>query len=81
MTDRSDENGERVRWFEVQAEAAYERLYDAANPPAAAARYSDAKEFLTNAIALARKLGDDAAVARQEARLAHVKAVYRSQFT
>jgi hypothetical protein len=36
---------------------------------------------MRDAIVLARQLGQDATVTRLEARLAHIKAVFRSQFS
>ncbi len=75
MTDE-----ERLRFFEAKAEQAYDEMYDAITPGDAAARYSDAKEALYDAIGLARGLGRSAEAARLEARLDHIKAVYRSQF-
>ena len=44
MTD-----AQRLAWFEAQAEAAYDKMYDAASSTEAAARYSDAKEALHDA--------------------------------
>jgi hypothetical protein len=76
MTDE-----ERLAWFEAQAEGAYDKMYDARHSSNAAALYSDAKEALYEAIGLARRLGQDAVASRLEARLAHIKAVFRSQFT
>jgi hypothetical protein len=70
-----------LAWFEVQAEQAYDKMYDANHSTEAAARYSDAKEAMRDAIALARRLGQDATVTRLETRLAHIKAVFRSQFS
>ena len=75
----SDE--QRLAWFEAQAEAAYDKMYDVASSTEAAARYSDAKEALHDAIGLARRLGRDAVASRLEARLDHIKAVFRSQFS
>ena len=72
---------QRLAWLEAQAEAAYDKMYGAAHSTEAAARYSDAKEALRDAIALARRLGQGAEVIRLEARLAHIKAVFRSQFS
>ena len=74
MTER-----ERLAFFERQAEEAYSRMYDARGASDAAARYSDAKEALYSAIGIARQLADAAAVARLEARLEHIKSVFRSQ--
>ena len=76
MTER-----ERMTFLERQAEEAYDRMYDARSPSDATALYSDAKEALYTAIGIARALGDEAEQGRLEARLAHIKAVFRSQFT
>jgi hypothetical protein len=76
MTDE-----ERLAYLEAQAETAYDQMYDAMSSTDAAARYSDAKEALADAIALARRLRQDAVATRLEARLAHIKAVFRSQFS
>jgi hypothetical protein len=70
-----------LREFESKAEAAYDAMYDAHDPSAAGVCYSDAKEFFYEALGLARRMGAAGDVARLEARLTHVKAVYRSQFT
>jgi hypothetical protein len=76
MTDR-----ERMVFFEQQAEDALSRMYDAHSPSDATARYSDAKEALYSAIGIARQLADEESTQRLEARLAHIKAVFRSQFS
>ena len=75
MTDEA-----HLRRLEELAEAAYDQMYDAGSPRGAAAFYSDAKETFADAIALARQLGRREDVERLEKRLAHVKAVFRSQF-
>jgi UDP-3-O-acyl-N-acetylglucosamine deacetylase len=67
--------------LELRGEDAYSRMYDARNNTAAAGCYSEAKDFFRDAIARARTLGRTADVDRLEARLAHIKAVFRSQFT
>ena len=72
---------QRLAWFEAQAEAAYDKMYDATSSTDAAARYNDAKEAMRDAIGLARRLGQGAVAARLEARLAHIQAVFRSQFS
>jgi hypothetical protein len=72
---------ERLGWFEGRAEESYDLMYDARTTGDATARYSDAKEFFRSAIAVARSLGKSEVAARLETRLAHVKAVFRSQFT
>jgi hypothetical protein len=71
---------ERLQFLEAEAEAAYAKMYDARNPSEAGVCYSDAKEALYDAIGLARSLGQADETARLEARLAHIKAVFRSQF-
>jgi hypothetical protein len=71
----------RLRWLEQQAELAYEAMYDAPAGSATAARYSDVKEFMSDAITLARHLGHAATAERLTLRLSEIKAVYRSQFT
>jgi len=71
----------RLDALERAAEAAYDLMYDAHSPSDATMHYSDAKEALYTAIGDARRLGDEAAAERLSKRLAHIKAVFRSQFT
>ena len=63
-------------WLVASAEDAIERMYE---PLTATGAYSDAKDFLCDAIGLAGRLGLVEEVARLEARLAEVKAVFRGQ--
>ena len=70
-----------IIYFERQAEEAYTKMYDAPSPSDATARYSDAKEALFTAIGIARDLGEEDSLLRLEARLAEIKAVFRSQFS
>lgn len=70
---------ERLKWLEAQGEQAYDAMYDARF--GTAGHYSDAKEFFGDAIALARELGLDEDAERLAKRLAHIKQVYRSQFS
>ena len=72
---------ERMEFFERQGEEAYGRMYDATSPSDATARYSDAKEAFYSAIGIARQLEDATSAERLEARLAAIKAVFRSQFS
>ena len=72
---------ERLAFFEQRAEEAYARMYDVHSASDSTACYSDAKEALYSAIGIARELADATAVARLEARLEHIKAVFRSQFS
>lgn len=71
----------RLRLLEEAAEKAYSDMYEARSPTVAAALYSDAKECLHDAIALARSLGRHGEAERLGKRLAHIKAVFRSQFS
>lgn len=73
-------DADQLARIEAQAEAAYDKMYDAVHPGDAAARYSDTKEALHDAISLAARLGRTQDAARLTARLNHVKAVFRSQF-
>jgi hypothetical protein len=79
--EHGDDPEAGLRWLEQQAELAYEAMYDAPPGAALAGRYSDAKEFLYDAIALAQRLGHAATAERLSKRLAHIKAVFRSQFS
>ena len=72
---------ERLAFLEQQAEEAYDAMYEAHSSSHAGACYSDAKEALYTAISIAQQLGAEDAAKRLEARLAHIKAVFRSQFT
>ena len=60
-----------------QAEAAYDRMYDAARPKD---DYDDARIALQRAIEEATRLKLDAEVARLAARLKNIEGVYNSQF-
>ncbi len=71
---------ERLRFFEAEAEEAYDRMYDARPGSDLAACYSDAKEALHEAIAVARRLGLTRETKRLEKRLAEIKTIYRRQF-
>jgi len=56
-------------------------MYEAHSPSDAAACYSDAKKALYKAITIAQQLGSDDVAKRLDDRLAHIKSVFRSQFT
>jgi len=75
-----EDTAARLFWLKAMAEEAYSQMYDAPFGPPAAARYSDAKEFLYDAIGLARRLGKEDEANRLSRRLDHIKAVFRSQF-
>jgi hypothetical protein len=61
-------------------EKAYDDMYEAHSSRGATACYSDAKECYYDAIGLARRMGLEEETAALEKRLAHIKAVFRSQF-
>ncbi len=71
----------RLRWLEARAEEAYSRMYDAEFGAPATAHYSNAKEFLHDAIGLAQRLGRPEEADRLALRLAHIKAVFRNQLS
>jgi hypothetical protein len=71
---------DRLRFLKAQAEEAYARMYEATPGSELAARYSDAKESLHEAIALARQLGLELEYARLTARLDEIKTIFRKQF-
>ena len=67
---------DRLRFFKAQAEEAYSRMYGAQAGSDLAARYSDAKESLYEAIALARRLGLARETKRLTSRLQEIKTVF-----
>jgi hypothetical protein len=71
---------DRLRFFQAQAEEAYARMYEAKIGADLAACYSEAKESLHKAIALAQRLGLWSAAQRLSARLDEIKTVFRRQF-
>jgi hypothetical protein len=71
---------DRLRWLEAQAEQAYSAMYEARPGSDLAARYSDAKEFLHDAIGLAHRLGQAEEAERLTRRLMEIKTVFRRQF-
>ncbi|MEQ1610385.1 MAG: hypothetical protein ABL956_15675 [Hyphomonadaceae bacterium] len=71
----------RLRDLEARAEQAYDAMYEARDNSAAMVCYSDAKEYFRDAIGLSHRIGSAGDAERLMQRLAHVKAVFRSQFT
>jgi hypothetical protein len=69
---------QRLHELERVGEAHYNAMYDARNP---AVEYANAKDAFQDAITLARKIGEPVTAERLQARLAHIKAVFRSQFS
>lgn len=68
---------DRLKDLETAAEAAYSEMYDSVNPTAS---YARAKDMFHEAISWADIMDRPTDVKRLEARLAHVKAVFRRQF-
>jgi hypothetical protein len=76
----SDLNAQ-LQFFEAEAEHFYAKMYDATDQTTATGHYSNAKEAFHTAIGLATELEDSGTAQRLQDRLAHVKAVFRSQFS
>ena len=72
---------EQLAHLKAMGEKAYDDMYEAHSPTSATACYSDAKECFYDAIGLANRLGLKEESEALSARLAHIKAVFRSQFT
>ncbi|MGO8935261.1 MAG: hypothetical protein ACLPLZ_01585 [Terracidiphilus sp.] len=72
---------EQLAHLKSMGEKAYDDMYEAHSPSGATACYSDAKECYYDAIGLANRLGLKKESDALSARLAHIKAVFRSQFT
>ena len=83
MADETERTAqlEQLKHLKAMGEKAYDDMYDAYPPGSAAVFYSDAKECFYDAIGLARRLGLGEETKALEERLAHIKAVFRSQFT
>lgn len=72
----------KLREHKSAGEQAYDDMYEKAHSSSEATMfYSEAKESFYSAIGLARELGLEQEVEEIEKRLAHIKAVFRSQFT
>ncbi|MGA2205564.1 MAG: hypothetical protein ABSG10_02425 [Terracidiphilus sp.] len=72
---------EQLAHLKAMGEKAYDDMYEAHSPSGANVCYSDAKECFYEAIGLARRLELKDETEALEKRLAHIKAVFRSQFT
>jgi hypothetical protein len=71
---------DRLRECIKQGEDAYDQLYEPRTHANPAGHYSDAKDFFSEAIVLARELGLQDQAEELSQRIAHIKNVYRSQF-
>ena len=72
---------EQLAHLKAMGEKAYDDMYEAHSSSGATACYSDAKECFYDAIGRAHRLGLKEESESLSARLAHIKAVFRSQFT
>jgi hypothetical protein len=70
----------QLEHLKAMGEKAYDDMYEAHSSGGATACYSDAKECFYDAIGLAGRLGLKEEAEALSARLAHIKAVFRSQF-
>lgn len=66
--------------YKAAGEKDYDDLYEARSSSERTSCYSGAKENFYDAINLARRLGLEDEVEALDKRLAHIKAVFRSQF-
>jgi hypothetical protein len=83
MADEKERDAQlkQLEHLKALGEKYYDDMYEAHSPSGAGACYSDAKECFYDAIGLARRLGLKDETEALEKRLAHIKAVFRSQFT
>ena len=72
---------EQLEHLKAMGEKAYDDMYEAHSPSDANASYSDAKECFCDATGLANQLELKEEADALHRRLAHIKAVFRSQFT
>jgi hypothetical protein len=76
----SPELGEMAE-LEARGEKAYDDMYEAHGVTAAGCCYNDIKDYFARAIGLAEGAGMTEEAQRLQARLNHIRAVYRSQFS
>jgi hypothetical protein len=79
MEHQDQSTRKRLKTLEAWAERAYEAMYEAGSPAGAGAYFSEVREALREAIALARDTGLEEEASRLEKRLEHIRAVYTSQ--
>ena len=78
MSDSSEQALAAIARLEALAEKAYDDMYETRHP---AGLYAEMKDSFAEAIGIAERAGLDAEAKRLAARLAHCRAVYRSQFS
>jgi len=71
---------ERLARLKAMGEKAYDDMYEVHSQHDVNSCYRDAKDYYYDAIGLARELGLNEEFDAMSKRLAHIKAVYRSQF-
>ncbi len=67
--------------LKAMGEKAYDDMYGGHSSSGVGASYSEAKEFFSSAINLAKRLGLTDEAAALEERLDDIRAVFRSQFS
>jgi hypothetical protein len=82
MADETEREAQlkQLEHLKAMGEKAYDDMYEVHSPRDATVCYSDAKECFYDAIGLAERLGLKQEAEVLSARLAHIKAVFRSQF-
>jgi hypothetical protein len=83
MADETERDAQlkQLEHLKAMGEKAYDDMYEAHSSSGATACYSDAKECYYDAIGLANRLGLKEEAEALRSALAHIKAVFRSQFT
>ena len=82
MADETEREAQlkQLEHLKAMGEKAYDDMYEAHSQRDINACYRDAKDAFDDAIGLAQRLGLDREAETLSERLAHIKAVYRSQF-
>ena len=70
---------EHLEQLQQRAEEAYDRMYDVLGANAAGACFREAKELLSGAVSMARRMGLEDEAGRLEKRLEHIRQVYQHQ--
>jgi hypothetical protein len=65
--------------LKARAEEIYEEMYEASGPAAAGGYFSEVKQILYQAIAMAREMGLEEEAQSISERLDHIRTVYESQ--
>jgi hypothetical protein len=78
MSEPTEDVLATIARLEALAEKAYDEMYETRSPHGP---YSELKDRLAEAIGIAERAGLEAETKRLTARLAHCRAVYRSQFS